>query len=374
MLVGNAAVRGGGIFNQYGTVHVVRSILRGNFANNGGGIANSAGTVVVRQCTISSNTANPDAFVASGGGIYNESDGSDVARARLAIVDSTIEGNLSGQGGGISNVAIDGSTEVGITNSTISGNSALCHDPTVDCTGFGGGMYHEAILSADPTTVYVVNSTFAGNISASPGTGIFFGNFVPGTGRLVIASSMFESGRSNGPILNISAQPGSGLTSLGHNVCRDSGSGFLTNATDQTNTDPMLGPLQDNGGPTFTHAPLPGSPAIDKGRNLSGSTTDQRGFPRTVNVAGISNAADGDGTDVGAMESQDVGLRLVNSSVVSNRFGFNLIGPFSSAVVEGSTSLSNWTALATNMLTDAPLRFSDPSSEPLRRFYRARVQ
>ena len=67
----------------------------------------------------------------------------------------------------------------------------------------------------------------------------------------------------------------------------DDGGGFLTGAGDQINTDPLLGPLQDNGGPTFTHALLPGSPAIDAGDpNFTPPPDyDQRGpgFDRVVN-------------------------------------------------------------------------------------------
>src|SRR5207247_1199975 len=55
------------------------------------------------------------------------------------------------------------------------------------------------------------------------------------------------------------------VTSQGYNVCSDDGGGFLNGAGDQINTDPLLGPLQDNGGPTFTHELLTGSPAIDAG-------------------------------------------------------------------------------------------------------------
>ena len=63
----------------------------------------------------------------------------------------------------------------------------------------------------------------------------------------------------------------------------------------QFNVNPLLGPLQDNGGPTFTHALLPGSPAIDAGRSV-GLTTDQRGAPRPVDDPAIPNASPGDGT------------------------------------------------------------------------------
>src|SRR5205814_10206917 len=68
-------------------------------------------------------------------------------------------------------------------------------------------------------------------------------------------------------------------------------------------------PLQDNGGPTFTHAPLADSPAIDKGKNLavdlcnSSVPTDQRGFPRPVRFStAITEPSGGDGSDIGALE------------------------------------------------------------------------
>jgi hypothetical protein len=63
--------------------------------------------------------------------------------------------------------------------------------------------------------------------------------------------------------------------------------------------DPLLGPLADNGGPTKTHALLPGSPAIDAG-NRSGLSVDQRGYKRPINVIGIPNVSDG--ADIGAYE------------------------------------------------------------------------
>ena len=55
------------------------------------------------------------------------------------------------------------------------------------------------------------------------------------------------------------------VISLGYNLASDNANGLLTGPGDQINTDPMLGPLQDNGGRTFTHELLPGSPAIDTG-------------------------------------------------------------------------------------------------------------
>ena len=52
------------------------------------------------------------------------------------------------------------------------------------------------------------------------------------------------------------------------------------NPTDLVNTNPLLGPLAGNGGPTQTMALLPGSPAIGAGVAVAGVITDQRGVPR----------------------------------------------------------------------------------------------
>jgi len=77
------------------------------------------------------------------------------------------------------------------------------------------------------------------------------------------------------------------VTSYGYNVSSDDGGGYLNGTGDQINTNPLLGPLQNNGGPTFTHALLPGSPAVNAGDpNFVGPPDyDQRGpdFPRVVN-------------------------------------------------------------------------------------------
>src|SRR5207249_2316251 len=84
------------------------------------------------------------------------------------------------------------------------------------------------------------------------------------------------------------------------NLSSDNGGGFLAATGDEINTDPMLGPLQDNGGATFTHALLPGSPAIDAGDPsfTPPPDYDQRG-------SGYSRIANGR-VDIGAFEVQIV--------------------------------------------------------------------
>ena len=100
------------------------------------------------------------------------------------------------------------------------------------------------------------------------------------------------------------------VTSLGYNLSSDGFGGFLTGTGDQINTDPILGPLKNNGGPTLTHAPLSNSPAIDRGKDLgpvsptyTATGVDQRGSARPVTyLASIIPPVGGDRSDIGAVE------------------------------------------------------------------------
>src|SRR5205823_2410397 len=100
---------------------------------------------------------------------------------------------------------------------------------------------------------------------------------------LDIGNTILNSGPTGGTLFNDSGT----VTSHGYSLSDDDAGGFLTGPGDQINTDPLLGPLQNNGGPTFTHALLPGSPAIDAGDpNFTPPPFfDQRGpgFDRVVN-------------------------------------------------------------------------------------------
>jgi parallel beta-helix repeat protein len=141
-------------------------------------------------------------------------------------------------------------------NSTISGNSA-------SYSGGGIDIYGEYLVT-------ITNSTFSGN-SAASGGGIYNAE------HLQITNTILNAGASGENIFN----DGGTVTSHGYNVSSDNGGGYLTGPGDQINTDPMLGPLQNNGGPTLTHALLPGSPAIDAGNpNFTPPPSyDQRGSP-----------------------------------------------------------------------------------------------
>ncbi len=243
-------------------------------SNTGGGIYNDRATLAVDSCTVSGNYAGY-----GGGGVHNRS-------GTLTVTNSTFSGNWAaaphsvGSGGAILNDAHDGNATLTVINSTFSGNQSYY---------IGGGIYNDA-----GATLTVNNSTFSGNIDASNAGAIF------NLGSMTIGSTILNGGYGN-----LYGYYGT-VTSLGYNLSSDAAAGFLTAIGDRINTDPMLGPLQDNGGPTFTHAPLTGSPAIDAGKNFGAATTDQRGagFVRTFDDASTANANGGDGTDIGAYEVQ----------------------------------------------------------------------
>src|SRR5947208_4724826 len=212
------------------------SIVNGSASGlYGGGIYNDHSTLSVINCTLRDNSA------ASGGGIGNESY---QGTATLTVLNSTLSGNSADSGGGIySEGQLDGSATLELLNSTLSGNWAT----------FGGAIYASSD-TFNSARLYVFHTTLSGNSASScgGGGGIYNAGAITQLANTVFnASSIF---RASGII-----------RSLGYNLCSDDGSGFLTATGDQINTNPMLGPLQDNGGPTFTHMLLSGSPAIDSG-------------------------------------------------------------------------------------------------------------
>jgi hypothetical protein len=225
---GNAVAFGGGISNG-GTMTIIAGTVQGNLGfYSGGGIYNT-GMLTITGSTISGNrTDNPGRTGGSGGGIVNG--------GTMTIQDSTISENTAtggfyeGYGGGIYGYNNT------ITNSTISGNSALR----------GGGVAGGGNLA---------HTTFSNNSASVAGGTLYL------ISSLELGNAILKAGAS---AVNIFNNGGSFITH-GYNISSDDGSGFLNGPGDQINTDPMLGPLQDNGGPTFTHALLPGSPAIDAG-------------------------------------------------------------------------------------------------------------
>jgi hypothetical protein len=256
--------------------------IRNGSARYAGGISNR-GTLMLIASRVSGNRASlPPGPTGStgGGGVYNY--------ATLIINNSTLTKNMASAscyegcdayGGGIANAI---SATLIINNSTLSGNVAGAGCSRY-CSAYGGGIYTGG-------TVTISNSTLSGNAADFPGGGGGIG------GTATLQNTIVANSPSGGNCAGA-------MISKGYNLSSDNTCNF--NATgDLNNTDPMLGPLQNNGGPTQTMALPSGSPAVDGG-NPNGCTdgvgnllkTDQRGKPRP-------DTEDSGGCDIGAYERQ----------------------------------------------------------------------
>ena len=240
---GNVTSDGGGILNE-GTLTLTNSTVSGNTTTqSGGGIFQSGGSVELTDTTVDGNTAS-----LRGGGIENKG-------GALTVTRSTFSNNSTGfNGGGI--FQENASSSVELINSTISGNEAQ----------FGGGLQNSG------GALIATNSTITNNTAteSSGGGGIRTFNTFGGTTTLV--NSIVARNVSGGDCNQANVSHGHNLDSDG--TCGLGGTGDLSNV------DPKLGTLEDNGGPTFTHALLEGSPAIDAGDDSICSNTDQRDFFR----------------------------------------------------------------------------------------------
>ncbi len=243
--------RGGGIFNNQGTLTLTNSTVSGNTASEyGGGIYTYAGTLTLTNSTVSGNTAS-----AAGGGIFNDGG----TYTTTTLTNSTVSGNTSRYGGGIySNGTLN------LTSVTVTQNKST--DAT--CTTCAGGIDNSRGTANLKNTI-VAGNTVA-NASASPD---FDGAVAATSSYNLIGNGQGTTGISNGDANN--NQVGSPASPI----------------------DPKLGALANNGGATQTHELLAGSPAINTGNNANVTeATDQRGFARIV--GGI--------VDIGAFEVQTV--------------------------------------------------------------------
>ena len=258
---------GGGIrFVSNGLLSVNNSVVSGNstagvFAD-GGGIFTESGDVTLTNSTLSGNSTSGD--YAYGGGVRSFT-------GVVTLTSSTLSGNstagVGSRGGGIFTFFGD----VTLESSTLTGNEAAL--------AAGGGAFINSI-ALQPTNFTIENSIVAGNLGSVA---------LPNVGD----ASDFELDPDAQLTVNNSLIGATGLTigGTGNQI------GTLANPI-----NPLLGPLTDNGGPTQTHALLPGSPAINAGDDSVTQTEDQRGLARNVN-----------GVDIGAFELQPAGPPTVTS-------------------------------------------------------------
>jgi CSLREA domain-containing protein len=347
---------GGGIFNA-GTLTVVDARIRGNLTTTdasgvcgttggggGAGILN-AGTLTLVRCTVSGNRAGADTEDASGGALLN--------RGTATIEASDLSGNWGASGGGIMNHG-----DLRVTDSTIGSNGgrfwgAGLHNRsravlvgTTIAANADGGILH------DGEFLEVRNSTVSANWSYRVA-----GSIIHWSGTASIVASTIADNRSsrapdcidgppcplpvagtNGPLRlenTIVSNPGYGdcwspVESLGYNLDHD-GSCGLHAPGDLPNTDPLLGPLADNGGPTRTHALRRGSPAVDHVPAAAcAEAVDQRGVPRPQPDQRASPC------DVGAYEfSPAADIRLLIEKVQRLGAEKRMLQPEVDAVLHG---------------------------------------
>ena len=256
-IIGNyAADDCGGIYNS-GMMTLTRVTIEGNEATNGGGICVRSGdSALINESSIRNNIAS-----VNGGGIYISTN------STLTLTNSTIYSNTAVQAGGIFN---DGGMAT-VSNSTISGNRADQDSAIMQIGTITPTMLLEHVTIVSNTAVLTDTAI-----------GIY-------TGTITISNSIIANNATANCVVS-----GGMLLSGGYNL-EDGDSCGLSAAGDITNTNPMLGPLADNGGPTWTYALSLGSPAIDViPTGLCTAAADQRGEKRPS----------GSGCDSGAYERQ----------------------------------------------------------------------
>lgn len=234
----------------------------GDFWQGGGGIYNGDGATL--NLIDSSVTDNQAGW--SGGGVYS------FFNTTTTIVRSTISGNVSNDvGGGIRSLG-----NMTITNSTISGNRS---------TGWHGG----AIFHTDGA-MEITSSTIANNIGPDfAPSAVFIGSFNAAIPSLKLTNTIITGNQWYACEQHAAGTVS--LTSGGNNLIQDGSCSPV--ASDLINGAALIGPLADNGGPTFTHALSSGSPAIDAANDALCPATDQRG----------TNRPQGTHCDIGAYES-----------------------------------------------------------------------
>ena len=293
-ITGNAAEEGGAGLYSTGAAILTSVAITGNLGGadtTGGGIANT-GTLTVLRCEIADNAAT------RGGGLANGS--------HAALRETTLAGNTAETGAGIWNGPEASTLEV--ANATLSGNAA---------TDLGGGIYSDGSDEA-PAGATLTNVTVTANSAdGADGNGRAGGGIYVAFGRMTLRNTLVAG---NVRVQSPDDVTGPFVPDGSHNVIGTlDGSTGLDRAdsphgTDSEPLDAALDPLADYGGPTRTHTPRAGSPALDAGWDAwsqqAGLSRDQRGEPRFVRIWG-----EGDLVDVGAFE-QSLGAEHVVSILV----------------------------------------------------------
>ncbi len=320
--IGQGSGGGVSISSSTDTARFIRSTIRGNTARTGGGISSSANQLILSETRIEDNRARVGGGLFVFGGVNlpaittavvdssitgNHSDdlggGMYVNTHRLTIVNSTIsENTTNGFGGGIVNTSWKSNSSTSISHSTIVENNAdglgLLNNAIPNLTS-GGGFFS---AFSQPPIIEFTDTLIARNL-----------------GREDAPSDLFVTSPESLNLKRSLISDNSGSSLLEAPIGSPDANGNLIGGPVHGVIDPLLAPLADNGGPTQTHALLPGSPAINAG-DLNATVGiddlpqfDQRGdgFDRVVSRI-----------DIGAYEVQEVGdLNLLVDTLVDESDG-----------------------------------------------------
>jgi hypothetical protein len=277
--------------------------------------------------------AHPDGYDAIGGGVLN--------RGTLRLANCTLWNNsaiggdgadgwpIAGYGGNASGGALANLGTLNLIQCTFATNSATGGDGGNGVLGVGGnggaggggGLFNQGTLSLNSCTLNG-NSAVGGNGGSGLTTGsaglASGGGLYQDGGSAAVHNTIIANGSATGGF-SIGPDVAGSVSSQYYNlVSRTNGSsGWYTGSfgTDKmgnilTPRNPLLGRLQNNGGPTRTMALLPGSPAIDAGTTNGTPVADQRGFSRPWDFPSYPNTFFGGGADIGALEMQSLPLDI----------------------------------------------------------------
>lgn len=306
--VGERTLQVGALMNYTGTVSITDSLIANNRASEVGAILNG-GTMLIANSTISGNQASSRMAAIGNAGR--------LTITNSAVYSNTTQGNLG---------AIFSDNTLVITNTTISGNSG---------GAFGGIASFGTLRIAHSTVAHNQAIPVAGNTSS----GGLLNNGVVTSTHTIIAGNTLRDGTPSDCAGSIHSQ--------GYNLIQEfAGCTLVSGVGDLTGLDPQLGPLADNGGPTWSHLLLPDSPAINAGAPQYAGLlmSDQRGpaFPRVV-----------DGRiDIGAIEASSSVMTATATSEPSQTADTATTAP---PTVEPSQSPTATTAPPTRTIQATPL-------------------
>lgn len=260
-----AAANGAGI-NANGDLTLRNSRVTGAIASSVGGAIYAGGPITVTNSRLDGNQAN------AGGAIF-------ISYLPATVERTEISGNSVAAGGG----GIYSSGTLYLSNSTLSGNSA---------GGDGGGLF----VVESPSN-FLHNVTISANDAGGDGGGLRALGGVTAANTIIAGNRDLNSSPDQHPDCSGTLQS-EGYNLLGNVTgCNISGD----NSGNQLGVDPLLGPLQNNGGSTLTHALLGGSTAIDGGN--PGGCLDHDGAPLTTDQRGADRPGAGSTRcDIGAYE------------------------------------------------------------------------